>query len=349
MQLAPSEGPVAFLPAGADACAMYRMFLPHMAISPSTYYFPENHMTDINVFAYCRVAVVQRLCSKANFEALALMKRGNMKIVYDLDDNVWSLPTYNPGVKLFQMMRAGFRYCAAMSDVITVSTEPLRIAVQETLLGHHDTKCPPIVVVPNAMDFNLFRPVTERCRRPKSGRVVIGYAGNNTHVGDVKNAFDALPELLKAFPNLHLEFVGITPPEPIIGSDRVKMLDYVPVSEYAARLASWQWDLMIAPLDRNRFNISKSSIKMMEAGALHIPCVASAVAPYQDFCRGNTLLENTVLCKTRNDWVRKVSDLIADEKLRQDVGEQMFLTAKKYDISVVAKKWQSVFSSITRN
>ena len=348
MNLSEREGPVAWLPAGMDACALYRMFLPHMSISPSMYYFPENGITDVNNFSYCRVAVVQRLCSKANFAALDLMRRGNIKIVYDLDDNVWSLPAYNPGVKLFKMMRAGFRHCAAMSDVITVSTEPLRVAVLEALLGHKDTKCPPIEVIPNAMDFNLFRPVSERCKRPKDGRIVMGYAGNNTHIGDVQNAFDALPELLAAFPNLYLEFVGIPPPKEIASSERVRVLDYVPVSEYPARLASWQWDLSIAPLDRNRFNVSKSSIKMMEAGAMHIPCVASAVAPYQDFCRGNSLLTDTVLCKTRVDWVRKTSALIADEKLRQDVGEQMYLAAKKYDINVVAKKWQSVFSSITQ-
>jgi glycosyltransferase involved in cell wall biosynthesis len=200
--------PVVFAPAGEDACAFYRMWLPHLNLPLSDYYFSgwntdgTPKIMDLQRFMDKRIAIVQRQGSIFNLKAIHAMHQVGVRIIYDLDDNLWSLPHGNPAKKVFMQNQQGFAMCAKECDLLTVSTQGLKAAAS-VALPHKE-----IQVIPNAMDFNLFQ---KKEINRDDGCVVIGWGGSNTHLDDMSQVFNIMPEVLDACPQALMEVVGAPP------------------------------------------------------------------------------------------------------------------------------------------
>jgi glycosyltransferase involved in cell wall biosynthesis len=297
-------------------------------------------------FENCNVAMVQRLSSKSNYEAINLFKSMKLKIVYDLDDDMWAVPTYNPAYKIMKAWLPGFEACAKMADMITVSTHHLAVMVRNVL----GKECPRVVTIENSIDYDWFRPVNEKYRKNKNGKVIVGWAGTNTHSGDLKKVFHLIPSLMRELPQMEFEIVGEQIPEEWVkefGEDRIRQRDFVPIAEFAVNWASWQWDISLSPLDENKFNLSKSNIKMLEASAVKIPCVASNFGEYQKFASGSKLLRQAVMAGTEHTWKRCIKALVEDESYRKAIGEEMYRVGKeKYDIVKRLPLWEDSLAEV---
>jgi glycosyltransferase involved in cell wall biosynthesis len=423
--------PVVFSPAAEDACAFYRMWIPHLNLPLSEYYFTgwESNGTpkqmDLQRIIGRRVVIVQRQASIHNLRAMQHMKAAGLRIIYDLDDNLWDLPHGNPAKKTFQAYKEQFSMCASAADLVTVSTQGLKTAASISLTNRKE-----ILVVPNAIDFNLFK---KKNVKRDDDLVVIGWGGSNTHTDDVRDVFKLLPEVLAVCPKAVMEVAGASPKkeakqavkilkilereetsgeegkekksmkpyallvediktgiqeevpwkefksrsvyeDTVTGKRKNKILgmkpgmiltrdvlvdselahqpqfrfkNWVPIREYPNRLASWAWDIAIAPLEEVRFNKSKSNIKMLEAAALKTPCLVSNVQPYIEFCAlgGNDL--NWLLCHSLTEWKEKLITLINEPERRERIGEKMYEVTKKYfDIEVVRNHWNYAFQRI---
>lgn len=331
---------VAYLPAWLDGCALYRMWLPHLHTPGSKFVFSPQRIR-LDEFADANICVVQRQCTQPNYEALKMIKNSGSKIIYDLDDDLWSLPASNPAKDAFVRMRDGFGICAEVCDAVTVSTKILASAVRTAL---PKLKLP-IFVVRNAVDFALFNNTECDCvQKEREDKVVVGWGGSNTHAGDIVYAWGALEELIEEEENLYLEFVGMAPPKRIEKHPRVRVRQWVPVAQYGARLKTWGWDVVLAPLDANRFNRSKSNIKFLEAGAIGAVALGSPVQPYNEFCAHASELQ-WLLCSSKRDWKIKIKELIHNPALRvslakkiRDVTEQHFSVDR-----VVETEWKAAF------
>ncbi len=336
---------VAYHPAGLDACALYRLFLPHLR-TPGSLFLYNMQGIEFDRIAHCQVVVVQRLYSKRNMDALMVFKKSGMKIVYDLDDDMWSVPSYNPMHKALRSVLPGFNTCASVCDLITVSTQHLLVMVKKEL----GRSCPKVEVVENAMDFDWFKPIAEKYRKNRNGKIVMGWAGTPTHSADVDAVFELVPEILRELPQVEFELVAKEMPESWKSVEsQVRLRDYVPVAEWPVSWASWQWDMSIAPLEHNRFNLSKSCIKLLEAAALHIPCVCSDVGEYSKFCSYSPLLKKTVLAQYRKDWKEKIAALVLDADLRKRVGEEMYQIAlEHYNISEAVERRKSLIADLVQ-
>jgi glycosyltransferase involved in cell wall biosynthesis len=328
----PEPPPSAWLPANLDACALYREFIPHLHTTQSMFLFRPDRL-HLNELKDREVVVVQRQVTPENLKAMKMLKASGKKIVYDLDDNMWELPSWNPAAKIFKEMREGFEVCAAEADVVTVSTRGLQAAC-EIHLGALGKR---MLIVPNAIDFELFRPsVLDR----DDGNVLVGWGGSNTHSGDIVEAWDVLPALVRRHENLKLEFVGMDGPKELRGHARVNTRPWVPVGEFANRLSAWSWDISLAPLSDIRFNKSKSNIKVLESAAMKIPCLMSDVQPYHEFAFLGGPDVEWLLCNTKLQWKEKLERLIEDAEWRKHLGQVMYDTAKKYfDINVIKNNW----------
>lgn len=334
---------VAWLPAGLDGCALYRMFFAHLRTADSIFLFQPAAMA-VDILKDRNLVVVQRLSSQQNYEAMKLFKKMNLKIIYDLDDDLWSVPTFNPAFKLMKAWLPGFEICAKMADLITVSTEHLKLMVRKAL----GKNCPRVEVIENAVDFDWVRPVRKEYRKQRDGKVILGWAGTDTHSGDVDRVFSLLPQLLTEYPELEFELVGEKMPKELEAfGERVRQRYFVPIAEFASNWASWQWDISLAPVAENEFNKSKSCIKQIEAAALKIPCVASRYGEYQKFADNSKMLKTAVMADGPKDWKTKIGRLIKDEEYRLDVGEEMYRVGLvKYDIVSRVKQWNVLFSEL---
>lgn len=145
---------------------------------------------------------------------------------------------------------------------------------------------------------------------------------------------------------MRLEFVGMYPPRSLANHPRVRLRAFVPVGEFASRFASWNWDIVLAPLDDSRFNRSKSNIKMLEASAIGAVCLVSPVAPYRNFCALNPDLK-WLQCNGKSDWMNKIRELVLDRDLRLEYALKIRQTAEaNFEQGLQAKKWMTMFESM---
>lgn len=329
---------VMMVPAGCDACALYRLFMPHLYLKNSRFVFqPEG--TNIQEFFGCDVIVVQRQATELNFKALLRLRELGFRLVYDIDDNVWNIGGSNPVARIYREFEGGFEKCASLCEILVVSTQGLASAVRTALprLGK------PIIVIPNAADPRLLhKPIL-----PKPlNRFTVGWGGSNTHSIDVKDAWGTLPGLLEELPELYLEFVGMLPPGSIIKHPRVRVRQFVPVAEFFARYSSWAWDVVLAPLEDSRFNRSKSSIKVLEASRIGAACLMSPVAPYLEFTQHDAELK-WLLCRSANDWRTKIRELYHNRGMVTDLNAKMLaVTEKWFPIEASVARWSELLRAM---
>jgi O-antigen biosynthesis protein len=353
---------VAFLPAAVDACALYRMFLPHLNLKNSRFLFRMGPLNTQELNG-CQVCVVQRQVSEHNLLAMKRMKEIGMKVIYDLDDDIWNLPPWNPGKATFDAMQEGFKMCAAEADMITVSTQGLLKATHNGFKLNKE-----IMIIPNAVDFNLFRPKN----LVKDDTIVIGWQGSNTHSEDCKDVFDIIPGILDSYPNVRMDVCG-APAVEFVDEWENTVVDgramrtkkkmqvvsrlglhmssrfrrWVPVGEYANRLSSWGWDISLAPLAEHKFNRSKSNIRMLEAAALKIPCLASNIQPYNEFASLGGQDLKWLLCDFPSQWKTKLTTLINEPYHREALGNKMYEVAQKYyNAAVIKDTWNYAFNKV---
>jgi len=297
--------------------------------------------TPVRELAEADVVVVQRQCTKGNIQAMKQMKEMGMKLVYDLDDDLWGIPGSSPAKRIFAPVRDGFGVCLELCDVVTVSTDSLQSAVRTAVPA---TRTKDVVVVPNGIDYRYMRPCP---LKRQSDKVVVGWGGSNTHAGDVRDAWRVLPRLLEELPQMQLEVVGMEAPKMIQNHPRVKRRHFVPVGEYASRFATWAWDIVLAPLDDVRFNRSKSNIKFLEASAIGAVALGSPVGPYKNFCSLNPAELNWLLCRNSDEWYEKIKALVLDADLRKEKAQQLRKTAEEhFEQSKIIGKWHEVFQRL---
>jgi len=358
----PSE--IVFFPAAIDGCALWRMYQPHLNIPGSSFVFRLGPV-DLREIQGCKIAIVQRQVSDHNLNAIKRMREVGIKVIYDTDDNLWDLPSANPGKQVFDSMQEGFWKCAAEADAITVSTQRLASAART---GFRLNK--PIYIVPNAIDTDLFYPKN----LVKDNLVMIGWGGSTTHSEDCKDVFDIIPEVLDKNPTAIMQIVGAAALDikdtwkakydkqgRLVGRAKSRTVvtnkiaihpqtgyrQGCAVGEYANRFASWGWDISIAPLVDSRFNRSKSNIKLLEAAAIKIPCLVSDVQPYREFCElgGDDL--KWLLCNSISQWKTKLSTLINEPEMRKDIAQKMYnVMFKFYNAAVIADTWKYVFKQV---
>lgn len=329
---------VTFAPAGPDACALYREFIPHLNI-PNTRYLHGNGPLDYSVTEGSDVIVVQRLSTPSNLKALMLLKEWGMKIVYDLDDNMWEIPSWNPAKTLMKSYQACLEQCAGIADMITVSTGALNAAVKRHLKLGKSTE---VVTINNAMDFNLFG----RMPREQRDFVKVGWLGTNTHTKDVAAVFDILVDVVKKHKNIKVHFAGLPVPERLKNHPNAIQMDFMPVGEFPMRLASWRFDILLAPIEDIPFNRSKSNIKILEAAACGAAILVSDVGPYRQFCSLDKELDYLV-CRKRTDWENKIIELSNQPDLREHLADVLTKVAMEhFNITTIAKEWEQAFGAV---
>lgn len=348
-----------FTPANLDGCGLWRMFFPHLRVVDSGFFFTQGKIP-LDILCKHDAICLQRLVTEGNIKFIDLMRTMGLKIVYDLDDNLWNLEKSNPAYHKLkhyvegvihvedtgELVRYGIKECMEYCDVITVSTNYLRkVVARETAhLRNSDTGKPiPVITIENYIDPLLFKPSDEQ-----NEEIVIGWGGSNTHQGDVGEVWDILPGIIEKYNNVRMEFVGMDPPKEIKDHSRVTIRPWVHIAEYAQALSFWNWDIFLAPLDTNKFNKAKSCIKQLEAGALGKPCLASFVENYIEFARsakepytqpGNLLWS---LCATKIQWKNRLEYLIENKQARLDLGAKFKEhTLANYNMADQAWRWQN--------
>lgn len=331
-----------YLGAWLDACALWRMYYPHQNF-PGSSFFCFASRPDWNRIASADVVVVQRCCTKPQYDFIHTCQVLGQRVIYDIDDDVWNLPEYNPAHAQLNQMRSGFNACMQLVDLITVSTKTLAKEVKRNVRHMVNTKTKkeiPIIVCENRIDERLYAPSL------KSAQLTVGWSGSSSHVGDLPLTVPALLAAVTEHPEVQIEFRGCDASPELKKLPNFRHKLWTPVAEFSARMPVWGWHIAMAPLTDHKFNASKSCIKMMEAAYCRIPCLASWVKPYDDFTSHDPELR-WLLCAGPSAWEPKLRELINDEGRRTDLGERMYrVMHEHYSFNRVHEGWETAFETV---
>ena len=253
---------------------------------------------------------LQRQATDVQMAFLQFIKDGGrdlgFKIVYEIDDIVFKedIPDFNRCKFAFEdeKIRRTIEEMMQIVDEITVTCDFMKEYYK------HKTSNPYVSVVPNYIPkfwFDGFydeKEVYAKYEKNKDRPIVL-YAGSGTHfdvvnkVGQRDDFAHVVDEIIKARKKFRFVFMGGFPyaVKPYIDNGEMGYYDWVQLLDLPRGLASIGANVTYAPLENNNFNKAKSDIKLLESGALGMPCVAQNLCTYAKadlkFDKGCDLIE----------------------------------------------------------
>lgn len=276
------------------------------------------------------VAVGQRLGNVGEYDRWRRLAE-HSRLVYEVDDDLLNVEPSN--VRAHNIMndpelRRGTAMCAALADMVTVTTQPLAEAMSQWN--------PNVVVLPNYVDDALLK-----IDRPRRERITIGWSGGGSHIRDLQLITREMDRFLGRNPQVDLHIVGTDYTELFRSSVRYTPFDPSPQSYFH----NIDFDIGLAPLTSSRFNRSKSHIRVLEYAALGIPVVASDEPAYCD-----TVIDGVTgfLVRYEHEWQRRLRDLVEDEAMRYEMGVKAREHARSWVIQDGWQLWEQAYEGILR-
>ena len=261
------------------------------------------------------------------------------RLVYELDDDLYSINAENWAA--YNLYRRGdildaVTHSMEIADLITVTTEHLGQVLAEA------TGNPNIAVLPNCIPGW----VLDITREPRD-RPAAGWQGGASHGADLGLVTGPVTRFLRRFPGWDLRLAG-TDYRPSFGAaaDRKHYGGWTQVNKDPAGFyRGMDYDIALAPLLENTFNLSKSDLKLREHMALGIPVIASDVGPYRDTIRHG---ETGFLVRREHEWLKYLSELAGDEGLRLKMGAAAREAARAWTIEENWQRWADAYQALFR-
>ena len=285
---------------------------------------------------------VQRQASQHQKEFVKYLKQvqqeHGFKIIYEVDDVVFKecIPDYNKFKFAFdtEEIRQNCIDIINMVDEVTVTCDFMRKLYQKKTGQEKITVIPNFV--PNGWLGQLFNP--QRVQREfenNKRKPRILYTGSGAHY-DVDNKTGGKDDLTEVrdfirdtVDKYQWIFVGAFPPtlQDLVQQGKIEFYPWQPLLKYPYFIANLNAQLMVAPLQVNDFNKSKSDIKFIEACVLGIPCLCQDMETYSkapDQLRFKTVQEFEAKIARILDWKKRNRYFQNIHKLRQ-IGQKRIL------------------------
>lgn len=340
----PSNSHVLFYASGRkNGCSFYRIIQPGRKMVQHDL-MPAALSSDMEP-AECQVWVdkagaiySQNLENEKFLDWMADEQKQGRKLILDYDDDPFHVSPFNPAYEKRGTCEVKFEwpdgttaewkdgkdgFCIEenvkrlqtfaralhQADLVTTTTSVLK-----DLFSRYSYR---VRQLRNMVDLNVWRPLN----LVKDEWVRIIYQGGWSHYMDFMEVKEALEKVLEAYPNVKLVVMGQWYPGVFGGrfQDRIELHDWADVELYPWIFKTLNADIGICPLENTQFNSAKSEIKWVEYSALKIPTVSSAVRPY---CVAMDHGKTGFVAKDSDEWAGYLSNLIEDEQLRKDVGEE---------------------------
>jgi len=247
-----------------------------------------------------------------SFDAFWL-RRSAQKIIYDFDDAVM-YSDKNPD-RPSRKRQKSFQRTVKLADMV--------IAGNSYLAEHARRFSPNVNVLPTGLDIQAYNLKAEPEKDGKLRLVWIGSKITLKYLAEIK---PALEEIGSHFDNVVLRII----------CDEFLCLKNMDVEEclwsedrQAVDLATS--DIGLAPLPDNRFTRGKCGFKILQYAAAGLPVVASPVGANAEYVRDGS---NGFLASDGAEWIEKISLLLKDSQLREQMGRAGRQRVKQFDLKV---------------
>lgn len=323
-----------------DGSSFWRMRLParYMKLDGMWADITSTQVSYDQLLEYA-VVFVQRFHEWDSYYILKKLKDGGRRIVYDIDDDLFSIPKDNPASRVIgkdQQMAAA--ETMRIADVVTASTEELASRLRQ--IEGLENK---VVVIPNALDVSDGWRPTPLTGSPDGWKRIF-WQGGSTHAEDWMECIEAVEQVMEEDERVRLTVLGFLPPVVMdmamrrSWQGRIEYMGFSAPETYYKLVKHVVADVGLAPLQQTHFNGAKSELKFMENTLIGMPTVASRVTPYLD------VIDDGISGKFatgRDEWVEAIKFFLNDKRKRQAVlAAARQVVTERFDICKTAEQWR---------
>ena len=248
--------------------------------------------------------------------------------VYDLDDDLWA---WRPGTNEDKYWNENRRLQVELNiqcaDLVTTPTD----ALAEVLMPLN----PNVAVLPNTIPQKLLTLFPERRQK-----FIIGWQGAQQHTIDLQVIYDPILRFMLRHPDVELHLWGPEKFEQYLPGIEDRIVCHPWVQSVWTHYMRLNMDVGLAPLDvGDRFNETKSDIRLREYASLGIPFIASKSPAYTS----TTLAARGLLAADETDWSNALELLYSDANLRHRISEQGRLRARLWTTEGNGLEWERVY------
>ena len=270
------------------------------------------------------VVVVQRIDSSWGVGTMRWFQEHGRAVVLDMDDALWAIDKSNQAYGHYQQQTRNWRYvdlAGQRADLVTVTTP--RLAQRWKKHGRTE-------VIPNHVPEAYLN-----IDGARDDRVRLGWTGSVfTHPHDLPVVGGAVRQALRDS-GATLTIVGDGQGvHDAFGAHPDEVTGWVPLDEYPVTYAGL--DVAMVPLNDSVFNKCKSGLKLLEASALGVACVAS---PSSDNLRLHRKEGMGLIASTPEQWRAHLVRLLTNEDQRLGLAAQARIAASRWTIEGNVHKW----------
>ena len=240
------------------------------------------------------------------------IQKTSAKTIFDFDDAIWIQDVSNAN-RLFSFLKNPNKTPQLIGLVDRV------FAGNQYLADYASKYNPSVAIIPTTIDTEEY----QRATLPPKDKVCIGWSGSITTIKHFEFALPFLKKIKEKYgekvyfkvigdKNYHHTELGIQ------GYPWKKDTEILDLSEI---------DIGIMPLPNDKWAKGKCGLKGLQYMALEIPTLMSPVGVNTEIIQDG---ENGFLAEEEGEWVDKISRLVEDPKLREDMGNAGRATVLKH-------------------
>jgi glycosyltransferase involved in cell wall biosynthesis len=319
-------------------CAFARIVNPlgHLARK-----YPDNYFVQVHNSIYTDhvhgndIVVFERQFKPEVYTYAVKMKKAGAKIVYEIDDDLFNIPDWNPARNILgvKSVQNGIRMFLGLSDAMFVSTNRLAEV--------YGKFCKRIFVLPNSIDYDFFFSNVRN-----EGKKAVLWQGSMTHYKDISIMGDSLARIAKEKKYTLKMWCGfdLVTHKPIFDIPGSVVIPLVQFESFYPMFSLIDSHVGVAPLCAVPFNLGKSNLKFLEYTAQGIVTVASNYGPYKETIEHE---KTGILISDNRDWYSAVMYLLEDDIKREEIlkNAQEFVR-DNYNIVANCDLWKTAIDEL---
>jgi len=281
-------------------CGYYRCMAPNLLLNlyqKSVIMESTCMVLDPRFYQTVEAVKLQRQATPQQLQFVKVLKQISqqkpLKLIYEVDDVVFAedIPLYNRNRDAFTSpeIQNSIKEILSMMDEITVTCDYFRDYIIEKS-GNKNVSTVPNYLMKWWFDryYNLADLVKKYDKNKKKPVVAIFASGTHVDVANRVNQQDdfaaVVQHIIKTRTDFQWHFYGSFPLalKPFIDKGDIKFFPWVQLPDFAETMAISGAQITFAALQDNNFNRCKSNIKLIEAGAIGLPCVCPDMVTYKD-------------------------------------------------------------------